>query len=183
MTAFEDSLKIKQIIEGLLFSSSEPLSLQILKTVLEPVYSKIAPKAIEKDIRQTIDTLNKEYQEQFRAFQIEEIGKGYLLRTRKELAPYLHTLFKGRRSDRLSQAALEVLAIIAYKHPITRPEIEALRGVDSSGVIASLQDRELIEELGRLDVPGRPTLYGVTSHFLKHFGWKSLEEMPNRPLA
>jgi segregation and condensation protein B len=170
--------ELKQILEGLLFSSSEPLSLHTLKAILEPICSLDTDTKIEKLILDAIGELQENYQKDQRAFQIEEIAKGYILRTRKELAPYIQALFKGRRSERLSQAALEVLAIIAYKQPITRPEIDTLRGVDSSGVIAALQERELIEGVGKLEVPGRPTLYGVTSHFLKHFGWKNLEELP-----
>lgn len=161
----------KRIIESLLFSSNEPVPLRKLKEILQTVY----PYSTEQ-VKELIYALREDYAEQNRAFQVEEIAKGYLLRTCADYHPYIHRLLKHTRPDKLSQAALEVLAIIAYRQPITRPQIDEIRGVDSSGIIHTLLDRLLIEQSGKLEVPGRPTLYCVTSHFLQHFGLKDREE-------
>lgn len=168
----------KRIIEGLLFSSSEPVSLRKLKEILTTLHPFSSA-----EVKELIDQLTEEYAEQNRAFQIEEIAKGYLLRTCEEYTPYIQLLLKHSRPDRLSHAALEVLAIIAYKQPITRPQIDAIRGVDSSGIVHTLLDRQLIEPSGKLEVPGRPTLYSVTNHFLQHFGLKDQKDLPRFPYA
>lgn len=166
----------KRIIEGLLFSSSEPVSLRKLKDILNTLHPFSAA-----DVKELINQLKEDYADQNRAFQIEEIAKGYLLRTCEEYTPYIQLLLKHSRPDRLSHAALEVLAIIAYKQPITRPQIDAVRGVDSSGIVHTLLDRQLIEPCGKLEVPGRPTLYSVTTHFLQHFGLKDRKDLPKFP--
>ena len=110
---------------------------------------------------------------------MEETVSGYILRTCEEYSTYIELLFRNKRGDKLSQASAEVLAIIAYKQPITRPQIDALRGVDSSGIIQNLIDRQLIEPTGKLDAPGRPTVYSITQHFLTHFGLRNLSELPS----
>ena len=166
----------KRIIEGLLFSASEPVSLRKLKEIL----STLHPFS-HSDVKELIHLLKEEYVEQNRAFQIEEIAKGYVLRTCEEYNHYIQLLLKHSRPDRLSHAALEVLAIISYKQPITRPQIDQIRGVDSSGIIHTLLDRQLIEPCGKLEVPGRPTLYSVTLHFLQHFGLKDRSDLPKFP--
>lgn len=166
----------KRIIEGLLFSSSEPVSLRKLKDILNTLHPFSST-----DVKDLINLLKEDYADQNRAFQIEEIAKGYLLRTCEEYTPYIQLLLKHSRPDRLSHAALEVLAIIAYKQPITRPQIDTVRGVDSSGIVHTLLDRQLIEPSGKLEVPGRPTLYSVTTHFLQHFGLKDHKDLPKFP--
>jgi segregation and condensation protein B len=163
----------KRIVEGLLFSSSEPVSLRKFKDILHSLH----PFTMQ-DIKELIELLKEEYEEQRRAFQVEEIAQGYLLRTRAEYNAYIQQLIKQSRPERLSHAALEVLAIIAYKQPITRPQIDQIRGVDSSGIIHTLIDRQLIEPAGKLEVPGRPTLYTVTHRFLSHFGLKNCSDLP-----
>ena len=94
------------------------------------------------------------------------------------MSPYIEAIGVSRRGEKLSQAAAEVLAIIAYKQPITRPQIDAIRGVDSSGTIYNLLERQLIEPLGKLEAPGRPTLFGITKNFLEHFGLKDVKQLP-----
>lgn len=166
----------KRVIESLLFSSSEPVSLRKLKDILQSIYPYSSSQ-----VKELVQTLSEEYAAQNRAFQIEEIAKGFLLRTCADYHPYIQMLLKHSRPDKLSHAALEVLAIIAYRQPITRPQIDEIRGVDSSGIVHTLLDRQLIEQCGKLEVPGRPTLYTVTSHFLQHFGLKDRHELPKFP--
>lgn len=168
--------QIKRIIEALLFANSEPLSFQKIREVTDTVYS-FRPRVI----REILIELQHEYMSQKRSFRLEEIAEGFLLRTCEEYSPYIELLVRNKRTEKLSQAAAEVLAIIAYKQPITRPQIDAIRGVDSSGTIHNLLERQLIETVGRLEVPGRPTLYSITKDFLKHFGLRDLKELPPLP--
>lgn len=165
--------KAKRVIEGLLFSSSEPIHFNKLREVLETIHD-FKPRIL----KEIIDQLREDYMVQQRAYRLEEIADGYILRTCEELSPYIDLLHRNKRTEKLSHAAAEVLAIIAYKQPITRPQVDAIRGVDSSGVVQSLLERQLIESVGRLEAPGRPTLYGITKDFLKHFGLKDLAELP-----
>jgi segregation and condensation protein B len=166
-------LKVKQVIEALLFASSEPVTFQKIREVADTIHP-FRPKVLAEILHE----LETEYLSQQRAFKLEEIGQGFMLRTRKEFAPYIEQLYRNKRGEKLSQAAFEVLAIIAYRQPITKPHIEAIRGVDSTGIVQSLLERQLIEPVGRLEAPGRPTLYGITKDFLTHFGLKDLKELP-----
>ncbi|MCH9611373.1 MAG: Segregation and condensation protein B [Chlamydiales bacterium] len=165
--------QIKRILEALLFSCSESISIDKLKEVISSTYP-----IGKRELRRLIDEMREEYRTQNRAFTIDEIAEGYLLRTSADLGPYIELLHLNKRGEKLSKASMEVLAIIAYKSPITRAEVEALRGVDSSGTISSLQERGLIEEVGRKQAPGRPVQFGVTRRFLKHFGLKSAADIP-----
>lgn len=167
-------LKAKRIIEALLFASSEPVSFQKLREVME-AFHPMKPKVL----KELIEDLEEEYISQQKAFRLEEVSLGYVLKTCEEYSPYIELLFRAKRAEKLSQAAAEVLAIIAYKQPVTRPEIDAIRGVDSSGTLQNLQERRLIESLGKLEVPGRPTLYGITDHFLTHFNLRNLKDLPS----
>lgn len=159
----------KNIIEAALFSSHEPISVRKLSNLLEME---------EKEVRSILDELKKDLDQQGRSFSLEKIGGGYMLRTRPQFGPYLQKLHHGRRPEHLPRASLEVLAIIAYKQPITRPQIEAIRGVDSSAPLQALIERGLVEMRGKLEAPGRPTLYGVTSRFMQHFGLATLKDLP-----
>jgi segregation and condensation protein B len=163
----------KRILEALLFASPSPLPFQKIREILETFYPFKA-----KGVLALIEDLKKEYAVQNRAFRLEEIAEGYLLRTSEQFHPYLQQLFQTKRKEKLSPAGLEALAIIAYKQPVTRLQIDAFRGVDSSGIVQALLDRQLIEAAGKLEVPGRPTLYKTTDEFLKHFGLKDLSELP-----
>lgn len=165
--------RVKRIIEALLFASIEPLSFQKIREITD-----VAHPLKPKTLRELIEELRDEYISQQRSFRIEEIAQGFILRTCVEHGPYIDLLQRNKRTEKLSQPAAEVLAIIAYKQPITRPQIDAIRGVDSSGVIYSLLERELIEPVGKLEAPGRPTLYGITNNFLKHFGLRDLSDLP-----
>jgi len=169
----ETKLKGKRIIEALLFASGEPISFQKICEILEAFYP-FKPAMV----RQLIDDLQEEYLSQERAFHLQEVALGFVLKSRAEYTPFIDLLFRNKRTEKLSQAAAEVLAIIAYKQPITRPQIEAIRGVDSSGTVQNLLERNLIEPVGKLEAPGRPTLYGITSHILTHFGLKDVKELP-----
>lgn len=170
---FSARTEAKKIIEALLFASNTPLPFAKIRQIVDELHS-FTPR----ELTTLIQELKIEYDSQQRAFELAEIAEGYVLRTRKEYGGYVDQLFNQRRPEKLSQAATEVLAIIAYRQPITRPQIEALRGVDSSGVLQSLLERNLIEPVGKLETPGRPTLYGVTKQFLQHFGLRSLADLP-----
>ncbi|MCB1112358.1 MAG: SMC-Scp complex subunit ScpB [Chlamydiales bacterium] len=165
--------QVKRVMEALLFAYNEPISFNRIREIADQLHP-LRPR----ELRDILSELQQEYITQQRAFRLEEIGEGYLLRTCEELSPYIDLLLRNKRTERLSHAATEVLAIIAYRQPITRPQIEQIRGVDSSGVVASLLERGLIQPVGRLEAPGRPTLYGITNEFLQHFGLKDVKELP-----
>lgn len=168
-----EKTQIKKIIEALLFATNEPISFDKLREIIE-IKIPIKPKLLQD----SIEDLKEDYFEQSRAFQLEETSAGYVLKTKEEFSPYVEQLFRNKRAEKLSQAAIEVVAIIAYRQPMTKPQIDAIRGVDSSGILQNLLDRELIEPAGKLDAPGRPTLYKTTYRFLSHFGLKELSELP-----
>jgi segregation and condensation protein B len=164
----------KKIIEALLFSVSEPLSFLKLREIIE-LKLPIKPKTL----RDALNELQEEYIAHERAFRLEEVSSGFILKTCEEYAPFIEQLFRNRRLEKLSQASLEVLAIIAYKQPITKPQVDAIRGVDCSGIMQNLQDRELIEPIGKLEAQGRAMLYGTTPKFLLHFGIKNVADLPH----
>lgn len=166
-------LKIKRIIEALLFASSEPLIISKIREITDVIHP-----LSQKEISSILQELQYEYHIQQRAFCLEEIAQGFVLRTREEYSPYIDLLGRNKRGEKLSHASAEVLAIIAYRQPITRSQIEAIRGVDSSGTISNLLERQLIQAIGKLEAPGRPTLYGITKDFLKHFGLRDVKELP-----
>lgn len=165
----------KRVIEALLFSCPEPLAVQKIREVTD-TFCSISPR----HLRRILEELQQEYISQQRAFRLEEIAQGYVLRTHEEYATYIDILQRQRRGEKLSPAATEVLAIIAYRQPITRPQIDAIRGVDSSGTLMQLLERQLVETQGKLEAPGRPTLYVTTKEFLKHFGFKDHSDFKNR---
>ena len=160
---------IKKIIEALLFVSEKPLTIEDLKQALDGLE--------EEEIRTNVDKLRSEYTEQNRSFNIAELAGGYQIVTNPEFAPWIGKLFR-RDETKLSGPSLETLAIIAYKQPLTRGEIERIRGVNVEGVLKTLLDKNLIKIRGRKDAPGRPIAYGTTDVFLKRFGLKGLEHLP-----
>lgn len=166
-------LQIRRVIEALLFASSEPLSLDKIREVTDTIHP-LPPR----EIRALIQALQDEYYLQKRAFRIEEVAQSFVLRSCDEFHSYIELLYRNKRAEKLSHAAAEVLAIIAYRQPITRPQMEAIRGVDCSGVVQALLDRQLIQPVGRLESAGRPTLYGTTKDFLQHFGLRDVCELP-----
>ncbi len=159
----------KHIVEAILFSSSEPLTLASLTGVLEGIDGRTARKAIAE--------LNEEYEQTGRSFHIREIAGGFQLMTRPEFSAWVDNLHRVERKTKLSQAALESLALIAHRQPITRAEIESIRGVQCGDILRSLIEKRLVKIAGRKDAPGRPLLYGTTRFFLEHFGLGSLDDL------
>lgn len=167
----KDSLK--SIIEALLFASGEPLSLQELANHMEE-----KSKVIEIIIHEMIE----DYENNSRGIKIIRIKESYQLVTKSENSDYIQKLLKKNKRQSLSQASIESLAIIAYKQPITRIDIDEIRGVKSESAIQKLVEKELIKEVGRLEVPGKPILYGTTDEFLRQFELKDLDELPSLDL-
>lgn len=168
-----EKTELKQIIEALIFVSDKPLGLLEIREVVKGV--------TEEQFRQAINELNQEYESTHRSFIIQEVAGGFRMATRPELAPWLKSFYKSKVTDRLTRPSLETLAIVAYKQPVTKPEIEAIRGVNTDGVIATLLERGLIKIAGRKDSPGRPLLYATTDDFLAHFGLGGISDMPKLP--
>lgn len=162
----------KQIVETLLFASKEPLRARDISVLFRGVENIDAKK-----IRKILLNLMDEYKDQ--TFQIVEIAEGFQIRTRSEFHPWVRKLLRKEKKNKLSQAALETLAIISYKQPVTRIEVEEIRRVDCSGVMSTLLEKDIIKIMGRKDVLGKPIVYGTTPLFLKHFGFKSISDMPN----
>ena len=159
-----------QIVEAILFSSDAPLKAEEIIR---------ADESLNEDlVEEAIDLLRNEYAEAERAFQVVDLAEGYQLLTRPEFATYLERFDTVPRPSRLSGPALETLAIMAYRQPIGRIEVEYIRGVSSAGVIRTLLDRDLVQIVGRGEGIGRPLLYGTTARFLEHFGFRSLEDLP-----
>lgn len=162
--------RLKAILESLLFAAGEPVSLKRLAATLDNI--------AREDIRKALCAMASSYRAGARGIVLEEVAGGYQLRTPREHAFYVRRLLAAR-PPRLSRPLLETLAIIAYRQPITRPEIEELRGVDSGAVLDTLLDRRLVRIAGRKEVPGRPMLYATTPEFLEVFGLKDLEGLPD----
>ncbi len=167
--------ELKSILESLLFVSTEPLVLDQLDRVLMLQGQELADKERVLGIMQK---LQEEYREMGRGLQLVEVAGGYQLTTRPENAPWVKQLHAVRTASRLSRPALETLAIVTYRQPVTTPEIEAIRGVDCSGVLKTLLERRLIKIVGRKEAVGKPMLYGTTQEFLQHFGLRDLSELP-----
>jgi segregation and condensation protein B len=165
----------KRIVEALILAAPEPISAARL--------AEIVPLAGAAQARALVDELNADYTREDRGFEIWEIAGGYQIRTRPELAPWVQQL-QNMRPVRLSAASLETLALIAYRQPMTRAEIEHVRGVDVGATLRSLLDRKLVRIAGHREVPGRPMLYATTRRFLEVFGLGKLEDLPTlRDLA
>ncbi len=158
-----------QVIEALLFAADGPLELSRIQEILDLSAAKA---------RALVEALTHRYNEPESGLQIVEVGGGYRIATRSELAPWLLKLQRSRIRSRFSKPALETLAIIAYRQPMSRAEVEALRGVNVEGVLATLLERRLVKVVGRRPTPGRPLLYGTTREFLTHFGLRDLDELP-----
>jgi segregation and condensation protein B len=161
--------QLKSILESLLFASEGPVTIHRLGEVIEGVE--------RSEISSALQELQAEYDASGRGFRLAEVAGGYQMQTARENADWVKKLYRDR-PQRMSRATLETLAIVAYKQPITRAEIEAIRGVDVDGVVATLLDRRLIRIVARKDVPGRPFLYGTTPEFLQLFNLKDLSHLP-----
>ncbi|MGI8905593.1 MAG: SMC-Scp complex subunit ScpB [Candidatus Sumerlaeaceae bacterium] len=161
----------RAVIEGYLFTSNEPLSVQRLSRLMNNLHPRT--------VRGLLLELQMEYDSRPGALQIVEIAGGFQMATRPHLADWMFRMHRHKRRSALSPATLETLAIVAYKQPITKGEVEAIRGVESSGTVRTLQDLNLVEASGRREVIGRPQLFVTTDQFLKAFGLKSLADLPS----
>jgi segregation and condensation protein B len=162
--------EIKPALEALLLASDKPVPL--------PQIAKVLDGMERMAVHQTLEELAAEYTEQGRGFQLTEIAEGWQLATRPQYANVIRKMNRSKVANRLTRPALETLAIMAYRQPITKAEVEGIRGVNSDGVINSLLERRMIRTVGRKDVVGRPLLYGTTREFLQAFGLKDLVELP-----
>ena len=160
---------LKAIVEALIFASPEPVTLKTLARLLDA-----EPK---EQIEAALDALKQDY-DRPGGLQIVEVAGGYQIVTRPELHEWVRRLFHERTTQKLSVAALETLAVIAYKQPVTAPEIAEIRGVNTGGVVSTLMERKLIKIVGRKQVVGRPFLYGTTREFLERFGLNDLSDLP-----
>jgi segregation and condensation protein B len=179
-------MHLVQIVEALIFAAPEPISTpEIVKAVRRAAEDHEGPEAhdwrrvAESEIAAAIDELGEIYMHNGRAMQLVEGASGWRFATRPEYADFVRALLPGMRPERLSPPALETLAIIAYRQPITKADIEAVRGVAVDGVLQKVIERGLVKIGGRADLPGRPLLYETTDLFLEHFGVKSLDDLPN----
>lgn len=165
------------VIEALIFSSDDSLSPEEIIRAIKSIDGEDIDISKE-DVDLSVEQLNKKYEENNSAFRILRISHGYLHATIEQFAKYVGYLSSERAKRRLSQAALETLAIIAYKQPITKPELETIRGVNSDYILTTLLDKNLITIKGRAETVGRPLLYGTTDEFLKYFGLNNLSDLP-----
>ncbi len=164
--------KLKSAVEAVIFACGTPVEADRIAQALEIQLSEVIALCEE---------LKKDYENRGSGIRVVRLGESYQMCTVEEFADPIRTVMDIRRNTPLSQAASEVLAVIAYNQPVTKAFVEQVRGVDCSGVVASLVARELIEEKGRLELPGRPLVYGTTEHFLRCFNISSLDELPPLP--
>ena len=163
--------ELKGIIEALLVASGHPVPASRIARIL-------GAGVDTKRVRKLIEQMREEYDQQGRAFQIEPIAEGYQVLTRTEYEPWVSELKRGRKEDRLSEAATITLAIVAFKQPVLRVEVDDIRGFHTGSILRSLIEKNLVKVVGRQNVPGRPLLYGTTRRFLEVFGLKSLRNLP-----
>jgi segregation and condensation protein B len=178
-------MNLSQVIEALLFRAPKPLATRELLAAVKSAggADELMPNefahAKEAEIAAALEKLKIEYIEQGRAFQLIEKAEGWQLVSDPAYAPWVRQLFPAAKPARLTPPGLETLAIIAYRQPITRADVEAVRGVAIDGVLQTLMERGLVKIAGRAEVPGRPLLYETTQFFLEHFGLRNLDELPN----
>jgi len=165
-----EEIQLQKILETLLFITDEPLKVERISRICEIKDTKFIEENLEK--------LKQQYDLENRALSIMKVAGGWQMATRSEYGAWVRKLYQTRLTMRLSNAALEVLSIIAYRQPITRAEIEAIRGVDVIGPLETLIERKLITAVSRKETVGRPILYGTTDEFLRQFGLNSLEDLP-----
>ena len=169
-SALSDMRALKGILEALLFVTAEPIPVTRFLALLGAV--------TKQDVDQALASLAQDYEQEGRGLQLAEVAGGYRIVTKAEFAPWLKRLEKVKSPSKLSRSALESLAIIAYKQPSVRAEVEQIRGVETSGVIRTLLERKLVRIVGRKEEPGRPIMYGTTKFFLEHFGLRDLSQLP-----
>jgi segregation and condensation protein B len=180
-----NNMSLIRIIEALLFSAQKPLSMREITTAIKSAnrQDESTPNEFarvrEAEVAAALEQLKIEYIDQARAFQLIEKAEGWQLATDPKYAPWVRQLFPAPKPARLTAPALETLAIIAYRQPIMRADVEAVRGVNIDGVLQTLMERGLVKIAGRAEIPGRPLLYETTQFFLDHFGLRNLDELPN----
>ena len=178
-------MTLPKVVEALLFSAQKPLSIRELATAIKSADAEdeLSPNQFARvsaaEVAGALEQLKVEYIEQERGFQLNEKAEGWQLATDPKYAGWVRQLFPAPKPARLSAPALETLAIIAYRQPITRADVEAVRGVNIDGVLQTLMERGLVKIAGRAEIPGRPLLYETTQFFLDHFGLRTLDELPN----
>lgn len=173
---FVDGTRLSSVIESLIFASPEPISAEKICEIIARGEENLG---LETDaVEPFVEKLNQRYEENGLAFTIDFVAGGYTFVTRKRYEPWLSIFQHENAYRKLSQSAIETLAIVAYKQPVTKPEVDDIRGVDSGYILRQLLEKVLIEVSGRLDAPGKPLLYRTTKHFLKHFGINSIDELP-----
>jgi segregation and condensation protein B len=170
---------IKKIVEVLIFSSDRSLTLKQMKDIINDEKTETGVTADIRSIEKAANELVEKYSGDGYSFNIIQVAGAYRFATKRQFAPWLAKLNKEKLKRRLSQSALETLSIIAYNQPITRAEIEAIRGVNIDYIIGSLLEKDLITIKGRAEVPGRPMLYGTTDNFLEYLGLNSAEDLPS----
>jgi segregation and condensation protein B len=165
-----DAQELKAILEAVLFVSPEPVPVARLMSIVGTVS--------KAEVVHALGILTHDLDQHGRGIQLVQVAGGYRLATKQEYGPWLKRMDKAKAAQKLSRSALESLAIIAYKQPLVRAEIEEIRGVETSGVLRTLCERKLVRIVGRKDVPGRPIMYGTTKFFLEHFGLQDLSQLP-----
>ncbi len=160
-------------VEALLFASNAPVSSQRLKSSLEERFS-----CSTKEVNEAIEQLQHQYREQGNAFELKRLAGGYVMQTKEEFFPILDPFFQKQPPQKLSSATYETLAIIAYRQPITRAEIDTIRGVDCTAPLSNLMEKDLVQMVGRKEVPGHPPLYGTTKEFLEFCGLGNIQDLP-----
>lgn len=178
-------MNLSQVVEALLFSAQKPLTTREIVSALKGAgdADELSPnefaKTQEAEVAAALEQLKISYIEEERAFQLAEKAEGWQLASDPQFAPWVRQLFPAAKPARLTPPSLETLAIIAYRQPITRADVEAVRGVAIDSVLQTLMERGLVKIAGRAEVPGRPLLYETTQFFLEHFGLRNLDELPN----
>ena len=165
-----EGFELAAVLEALLFVSAEPVPVSRLATAVGTVS--------KAEVEQALKRLEQDLAQEGRGIQLVKLAGGYRLVTKAEYAPWLKRLDKAKAAQKLSRSALESLAIIAYKQPLVRAEIEEIRGVETSGVLKTLLERKLVRIVGRKEVPGRPIMYGTTKFFMEHFGLEDITQLP-----
>lgn len=173
---FIDGSRLSSVIEALIFASDEPISADKIKSIIVEQEDQI--EIDEGVVLEFIEKLNERYDEQGMSFRIQPLAGGFTFATQQKYHFWLSVFQHQNAFRRLSQSAIETLAIIAYRQPITKPEIDQIRGVDSGYIVRQLMEKTLIEVFGRSDSPGKPLLYRTTKHFLRHFGLNDVSELP-----
>lgn len=173
---FVDGTRLTSVVEALIFASPDPISWDKLSSIIHESEEEIEPD--ETVIQRIVDQLNNRYEENDLSFRIEKTGGGYTFVTQPRYHPWLSIFQHENAYRKLSQSAIETLAIVAYRQPITKPEVDQIRGVDSGYILRQLLEKMLVKVSGRADSPGKPLLYKTTDYFLKHFGINSVTELP-----